>query len=647
MSAISSNVRILVLDDQLTHANAVKAQILAVSASQWSSAGGPAGFQISDGDVDVSESCAAILNLIKDHQVCPYDVIIADVNMGSSRDEGALAVISALEASRAKPRPCVIAMTQYIEDLDSRRQEIERIAYDAATDTPVFVISKYKTLDGVQARHLQLDALNWRDLVLRAIIARSDRDRLKHLNHDADLTRTVGRIEPLRQVFQSATDLRRNDTSLIVIVGEPLGLQVAVCEILQKAGLEAPESLLGYDSERSEKIIFGEYKSLANMSSMDGRLILDADQILMSAIADKKQPLLNNLIGILSRSLPETARGDENEAGQRFKGLLVLGVSPETDRALRAGAGDTGRIYERFPRLVMPEFGKVQPYLEPVLSMMLRQHALSLDPLDEAVMKSFDWQLGFPPGGPVRDFEALRHCIAWARQHSLATRGRVPSGLIANELTLTLEARRSIYGRLPREALLLYVLERVLRSDRERATLTAVAFLYYRTLATEHSDGGTRQQVLKRLWAESGPFDELSKFAEHPRVRKIMTACRGKWPDRNELSDQDLYRARPVIQDENANLGSSVGDKMLTMLRSEYSAIKGASPSRRRGKKARSATGQRFADVLQLRAKQLAELRRGQQGRPRGNAPPPLDVLDAPFFGEAVPDSHAVVPDFP
>src|SRR5205807_1689770 len=132
------------------------------------------------------------------------EVIVADVNMGQSRGEGALAVIQALETCADNPPPCLIAMTQQVDESDSRRQEIERIADDQQTRTPVFVISKYKTLDDVRTRDLQLDILDWRDFVLRAIVSRRDHARLKRLNRDADLRRSVENLGPFRESFRRA-----------------------------------------------------------------------------------------------------------------------------------------------------------------------------------------------------------------------------------------------------------------------------------------------------------------------------------------------------------------------------------------------------------------------------------------------------------
>jgi hypothetical protein len=151
---------------------------------------------------------------------CAHDVVICDINMDQKHDEGALAVLTALNEAKQRHIPCLVGMTQFMRTLDNRRREIERLSEDLRVSVPCIVMSKYKRLAGVHEQECQLDPRDWRDIVLRGILYRTDHQLL--LRREAALRASVEHLGPFRPAFKNARSLR--DKSLIVLVSEQHGL---------------------------------------------------------------------------------------------------------------------------------------------------------------------------------------------------------------------------------------------------------------------------------------------------------------------------------------------------------------------------------------------------------------------------------------
>lgn len=550
--------RILVLDDQPEHGEAIRQCLLSISQEHWASAGAPAGWELGERDIETRQSSGDLVASLQKRQECPFDVIICDVNMDQGKREGALAVLDALHQSKPSPSPCLVAMTQFMESADPRRLEIERLADDPSV--PCFVISKYKTLAEVKNRDQQLEARDWRDLVLRAIVYRREHLILKKLKQDASLRASVEKLGPFRDVFKQAHNLR--NSSVVILVSEPVGLQATIAEAfgrrVERASIH--DTIVGLSVERIGLALFGGWLDLQKLTSDDARLLLHANELVRDVVLSSEGTLGQRILLLRQRII--TTSDDPRETGKPFRGLLILCVSQEFHKEMLALTGQPAHIYKAFPRIALPPYREVRRAIGPLIDLKLGMRGLGVDDLDRAVMAAYNWDLGFRGVTDRTGFAALEDCIDWASEN--ADRNIVARGVIANELTQTDDGRKSVYSGLGRDTLLLYVFDRLIRVYKIDATLGAAAFLYYRTLCTLSGNNAEKQAVLESFWKENGIFEGLKVRGDKETKMKIGGSA-GTWPV--SLADDDLYRAKQANGGEREPTTAS---KMWDLLKNDF-----------------------------------------------------------------------------
>jgi CheY-like chemotaxis protein len=608
--------RILVVDDQPDHAEGIRRYLLQATVADWHEAGAPDGFILRPDDVLAETSSAALVAALRKGERCPYDVVICDINMDQKHDEGALAVLMALNEGKQQHAPCLLAMTQFMSTWDNRRREIESLSENLRVSVPCIVISKYKTLADVYDQEHQLDPGDWRDIVLRGILYRTDHKLFKQLRREAALSANVEHLGPFKAAFKKAKSFR--DKSLVVVVSEPHGLQATFAEAFRRQ--VQLQSVVGFTTEHIERALFGGFLDLNKLGRGEARLLMDADDLVWEWVNSPETRLGQRLLEVnAGRIAASKNRTDE------FCGLVLVSITPETEARILHNGGAPSSLYNSLPRVTLPNYAATRAHMGPLVDLLLKSSELRVDHLDRAVMAAYDWNLGFHGPSSSAAFAALRACIDWIGTQSESH--DAPPGIVANELTQSPDGRRSVYARMEREALVLYILERLVRVHKEHAAQSAAAFLYYLVIATMRDSESERKTALARLWRQSGAFRILKQMGSS-EVKPHMVE--DAWPDRSGLTDASLYSAR--ANKNTSTLERSTADKMLELLKGEFRhffkrSAKRPATSRARAKKLRSG-----AKELGPVGRRILELLSKLKGSGRSDGARQLGVLDAPLL---------------
>jgi hypothetical protein len=598
-------VRLLILDDQNHHAVGIRDQILKVPPEEWEKSAVPGGIAVRPSQIEVRNSSTELVESIRTSRTCPYDVIICDINMGMETAEGALALLKALMDAEVTNPPCLLAMTQFHSDSDSRRLEIERLSDDPRVSVPCIPISKFKTLEDVEDQALQLDPYDWRDLVLRAIVHRTDHALLKDVKRDAALSARVEKIGPFRAAFKRVREhLYR---PLVVLVSEEYGLQATLAEAFGRA--VNPSDVTGlHVSQVYASLGHGGQRDLAKLDEGSALLLYGADEVIRSVCDSPEIPLGQLLLQLNGGELAL----DAGQASTKFGGLLLLSITPNTANAISRAGEQSHRIFERLIRIELPSYLETWHVTLELVDLMLQMRGLRIDDLDRAVMAAYNWDLGFDR---FRGFAALRECVGWAHKQAGGT--TVPNGLVADKLTETAVGRKSVYSSLGKDELLLYIFDRLVRVFKSESTQTVAAFLFYKTVCTLQAESPIAKKALARLWraktardnTRAGAFEALRELGDES-VKAAIVKSKGGWPD---LSLSTLYSASAHVSE--ITRPRSTGEQMLEMLKSDFRYLFQDSPREKNALRAKLAI--RFVD-----------LKGG--GRSRGRDQ--LGVLDYPYF---------------
>lgn len=596
--------RLLIIDDQEHHAVGIKDQILKVPQTEWDKSAIPGGLAVRPSQIEVRTSSAALVESILESHACPYDVVICDINMDVKQNEGALAVLKALIEAQVTSPPCLLAMTQFRSNADSRRLEIERLSDDPRVSVPCIPISKFKTLEDVQDQALQLDPYDWRDLVVRAIVHRTDHSLLKDVKRDAALRTRVEGLGPFRPAFKRVSEYLRR--SLVVLVSEEYGLQATLADGFGR--VVTASNVAGLDVSLVDASLRHGPRGLGELDEGSALLLFGADDVIRKVCESPEVPLGQLLLQLNEGYLAL----DPEQAATKFGGLLLLSLTPSTADAMRHAGGRPQQIFERFIKIELPPYQVTREAMPDLVELVLKMRGLRMGDLDRAVMAAYDWDLGFDR---FKGFAALRECVGWT--HKQAGGAIVPEGLVADKLTQTPAGRNSVYGALGRDELLLYVVERVVREFKKDATQQVAAFLFYYIVCTLQADSKLGEKALARLWkakdprgkTRAGAFEALRELGDEA-VKAEVGKSKGRWPS---LPLSALYSARAF--DSNGNPLRSTGEQMLEMLKGDFRHLFGDQPRERNALRAELAG--RFAELKGT-------------GRSRGRTQ--LGVLDYSYF---------------
>lgn len=596
--------RLLIIDDQEHHAVGIKDQILKVPQEEWDKSAIPGGLAVRPSQIEVRTSSAELVESILANHACPYDVVICDINMDVKQNEGALAILKALIEAQVTSPPCLLAMTQFHSNSDSRRLEIERLSDDPRVSVPCIPISKFKTLEDVQDQALQLDPYDWRDLVVRAIVHRTDHSLLKDVKRDAALRTRIEGLGPFRPAFKRVSEYLRR--SLVVLVSEEYGLQATLADGFGR--VVTASNVAGLEVALVEASLRHGPRDLAKLDEGSALLLFGADDVIREVCESPEVPLGQLLLQLNEGYLTL----DPEQAVKKFGGLLLLSVTPSTADAMRHAGGRPQQIFERFIKIELPPYRAAREAMPDLVELVLKMRGLRIGDLDRALMAAYNWDLGFDR---FQGFAALRECVGWS--HKQAGGAIVPDGLVADKLTQTAADRESVYRELNKDALLLYIVDRLVRVFKRETTQGVAAFLFYYIVCTLQAESSLGKEALARLWrakaargsTRAGAFEALRELGDEP-VKSEIGKFKGNWP---KLSLSALYSARAYAS--NGERQRSTGEQMLEMLKVDFRYL--FSGQSREGNALQAKLARRFAELKGA-------------GRSRGNAQ--LGVLDFPYF---------------
>jgi len=536
---MTTGCRILVLDDNLTHAAAVRDLLVQVTPEQW---GLESGFHLSERDVDVASASAPYVAAWKEEGQCPYDVVICDVHMGSAPDEGAMPVLETLRTLAPNTVPCLIVMTQYRDRRDAVRMQIENLKRRSANAISCIVTPKYKDMHEVADRPVQLDRTDWRDLVVRAIVSRRDHGILGRLDRELNLWNAGNKLAAFKEALAWGRTVRQE--RIVILVSEPFGLHRYVAS----AWADQVITVSADTAVQFPHLLFsdvGRY-GLATLKADDVVLIDDADRFLDHVLSLSGGDLRARLWSLQNEQVL-VGSGPTPEP-KEFRGRLLLCVTLDFHDKAMKDRGEFAIFYSRIAKITLPTYAALRcaaaysgvtrahaaarADLDGLIDLMLETGRVNVDGLDRAVMVAYDWDLGF--NGRGAGVDGLRHCVDWLSEK--AENGGVPPGIVAAKLTETPEGRVSVYSYLSEQDLLLYILER-LAQEFDGPCLQAAAFLYYKILCTT-SQSVDRAEILSSFWANGRIFDSLAYASSDLTLTLADNRSSRTWP---ALTDVQLY----------------------------------------------------------------------------------------------------------